>query len=120
MSQIPPKESVLKICPSIYGSPCIHMFYVGNLFDIFRLPQDVYQTAKVSKLLLAINSGKSHKYKRMKLDDIDLSDNMDSDSESDKEAVTKEDSIDTDITPTKLLSDLEASADEESKKLQFC
>ncbi|XP_074026783.1 uncharacterized protein [Leptinotarsa decemlineata] len=41
----------------------------------YRLPQDLYQTAKVSKLLIAINSGQVGKYKGKSLDEITLSDN---------------------------------------------
>lgn len=48
------------------------------------MPQDVYQTAKVSKLLLAINKGKGALYKGKTLDEIQFSDNVDSD-ESDSE-----------------------------------
>nr|CAI5818752.1 unnamed protein product [Callosobruchus analis] len=51
--------------------------------NYYRLPQDIYQTAKVSKLLLAINSGKGHLYKGKSLDEIDLSDKVGMDSDSD-------------------------------------
>ncbi|KAL3290346.1 hypothetical protein HHI36_023690 [Cryptolaemus montrouzieri] len=40
----------------------------------YRLPQDIYQTAKVSKLLLAINSGKGSFFNKINLDDIDITD----------------------------------------------
>lgn len=50
--------------------------------SIFRLPQDVHQTAKVSKLLLAVNSGQGHKYKGKTLDEIEFSDTVDSDVDS--------------------------------------
>lgn len=40
----------------------------------FRLPQDVYQTAKVAKILLAVNKGNSAQYKGKQLDDVDVSD----------------------------------------------
>ncbi|CAG9817738.1 unnamed protein product [Phaedon cochleariae] len=62
----------------------------------YRLPQDVYQTAKVSKLLLAINSGKGALYKGKTLDEIDFSDDVesdDSDSEETKEIFTRKNSI---------------------------
>lgn len=40
-----------------------------NIF--FRLPQDLYQTAKIAKLLLVIDKGEAHKYKGIKeLQDI--------------------------------------------------
>lgn len=45
----------------------------------FRLPQNVYQMAKVSKLLLALNKGKCIEYKGKSLDDIQLSDTAESD-----------------------------------------
>ncbi|XP_050517458.1 uncharacterized protein LOC126892068 [Diabrotica virgifera virgifera] len=41
----------------------------------YRLPQDLYQTAKVAKLLIAVNSGQVAKYKGKSLDEITLSDN---------------------------------------------
>ncbi|KAJ8910669.1 hypothetical protein NQ315_011187 [Exocentrus adspersus] len=50
-----------------------------------RLPQDVYETAKVSKLLLAINNGKGALYKGKTLDEIEFSDNVQSD-DSDEES----------------------------------
>ncbi|KAK4882271.1 hypothetical protein RN001_005590 [Aquatica leii] len=55
----------------------------------YRLPQDVYQTAKVSKLLLAINMGKGALYKGKTLDEIEFSDNLDSDSEPDSNSTKK-------------------------------
>ncbi|KAJ8968796.1 hypothetical protein NQ314_002104 [Rhamnusium bicolor] len=44
-----------------------------------KLPQDVFQTAKVSKILIAINNGKGAQYKGKSLDEIEFSDNVDSD-----------------------------------------
>lgn len=41
------------------------MFYFTS-----RLPQDVYQTAKIAKLLLIIDKGEGHKYKGKDLKDI--------------------------------------------------
>ncbi|KAI4459279.1 hypothetical protein MML48_6g00003767 [Holotrichia oblita] len=49
----------------------------------YRLPQEIYQTAKVSKLLMAINKGKGAEYSGKTLDEIEFSDNVESDSESD-------------------------------------
>ncbi|CAG9773450.1 unnamed protein product [Ceutorhynchus assimilis] len=46
--------------------------------EFYRLPQDMYQTAKVSKILLAINKGKAAKYTGKRLDEIEFSDNVDS------------------------------------------
>lgn len=56
----------------------------GKLFC--RLPQDIYQTAKVSKLLLVINIGKGNKYNGKTLDEIELSDdlNIDCDEQNEK------------------------------------
>lgn len=44
-----------------------------------RLPQDVFQTAKVSKILMAINNGKGAQYKGKSLDEIEFSDDVGSD-----------------------------------------
>lgn len=38
----------------------------------YRMQDDVIELAKVSKLLLALESGKAHQYRNMSLDDIDL------------------------------------------------
>lgn len=40
--------------------------------DSYRLPSDVYQTAKISKLLMLMEDGRDDKYKEKTLDDIDL------------------------------------------------
>lgn len=55
-----------------------------HTFLLFRLPQDVFETAKFSKILLAINKGKGAQYKGKSLDEIDFSDNVDTD-DSDEE-----------------------------------
>lgn len=57
----------------------------------FRFPQEVYRTAKVSKILLAINSGKSQDFEGKTLEEIEVSDNdeCDSDSESFKIGYSK-------------------------------
>lgn len=54
-----------------------------TVFKYFRLPQDIYQTAKVAKVLLAVNNGNCAQYKGKSLDDIEVSD-VDAD-ESDAE-----------------------------------
>ncbi|CAG9764523.1 unnamed protein product [Ceutorhynchus assimilis] len=54
--------------------------------EYYRLPQDVYQTAKVSKILIVINNGKGAQYKGKTLDEIDLSDNVDSDNSDHEDA----------------------------------
>ncbi|XP_018578165.1 uncharacterized protein LOC108916403 [Anoplophora glabripennis] len=54
----------------------------------YRMSEDVYQTAKVSKLLLAISKGKGAHYKGKTLEEIEFSDNLnseESDSESESE-----------------------------------
>lgn len=62
-------------------------------YTFFRLPQDVYQTAKVSKLLLAINKGKAAKYKGKSLEDIEFSDNVDSDTDIEESFSRREEKI---------------------------
>ncbi|KAL1516207.1 hypothetical protein ABEB36_000126 [Hypothenemus hampei] len=57
--------------------------------NYYRLPQDVYQTAKVSKLLLAINSGNAHKYDGKALADIELSDIQSDDDNDEPKTTTK-------------------------------
>lgn len=42
------------------------------LFLIFRLPEDVYQVAKVSKILQITEKGKADKFKNKSLDEIDI------------------------------------------------
>lgn len=38
----------------------------------YRLQDDVIELAKISKLLLAVESGQAHHFKGMSLDDLDL------------------------------------------------
>lgn len=45
------------------------------------MPQDLFQTAKVSKFLMAINKGQGSKYVGKSLDEISFSDNAESDSD---------------------------------------
>lgn len=68
--------------------------YMGHTADIhktyYRLPSDVYQMAKVSKLLLLNEKGEASKYKGKCLDDIaidmdPLEDNSDDDADSENE-----------------------------------
>jgi len=40
--------------------------------SFYRLQEDVIELAKVSKLLIAVEEGKAHKYKGVPLDDINL------------------------------------------------
>nr|CAI5862861.1 unnamed protein product [Callosobruchus analis] len=50
--------------------------FMGHTVDIhkhvYRLPDDVYQTAKISKLLMLMEKGDAAKYKGKALNDIDL------------------------------------------------
>lgn len=66
--------------------------YYFSLKIYFRLPQSVYETAKVSKILLAINSGKAHLFKGKTLDEIEVaeSDDITVDTDSDKDEITSE------------------------------
>jgi hypothetical protein len=43
---------------------------IKNLF--YRLPEDVYQTAKISKLLILMDKGVGHKFKGKSLNEIDI------------------------------------------------
>jgi hypothetical protein len=43
---------------------------IKNLF--YRLPEDVYQTAKISKLLILMDKGVGHKFKGESLNEIDI------------------------------------------------
>lgn len=53
--------------------------FMGHTTDVhrksYRLPNDVYQTAKISKLLMLTESGKGTQYKGKALNEIDV--NMD-------------------------------------------
>ncbi|KAJ8969951.1 hypothetical protein NQ314_001509 [Rhamnusium bicolor] len=56
--------------------------------EFYRLPDDLYQVAKVSKLLMLSNRGSIERYKGKKLDEIERSEeiieNEDSDNEEDE------------------------------------
>lgn len=54
-----------------------------------RLPQDIFQTAKVSKILIAINRGKGAQYKGKSLDEINLSDIDSADSDNEFTTIPK-------------------------------
>lgn len=53
--------------------------FMGHTLSVhknnYRLPSDVYQTAKISKLLLLMEDGKADEYQGKTLDEIEL--NMD-------------------------------------------
>lgn len=49
------------------------MYFVNwQKIYFFRLPQDVYQTAKISKLLILMDKGYGHKYKGKSLNEINI------------------------------------------------
>lgn len=54
--------------------------------QVYRLPDDVYQTAKIAKLLMLMEKGEAGKYKGKTLDEVDISlDNELSESDNEKE-----------------------------------
>nr|XP_023028166.1 uncharacterized protein LOC111516220 [Leptinotarsa decemlineata] len=56
----------------------------------YRLPQDIYQTAKVSKLLLAMSKGQASQFKGKSLDEIEFSDSVTSDYPEDEDSTKNE------------------------------
>jgi hypothetical protein len=42
------------------------------IFSFFRLPQDIYQVAKVSKILQLMEKGNAADFKNKSLDEIDI------------------------------------------------
>ncbi|KAL1487853.1 hypothetical protein ABEB36_015503 [Hypothenemus hampei] len=86
-----------------------------------RLSQDIYQTAKVSKLLLAINSGKGHKYKGKTLDDIEISDDLCTDDEQNDDQTDRINPCETACANEKTDIDLEINSQSfHSKKISSC
>ncbi|KAL1494246.1 hypothetical protein ABEB36_009871 [Hypothenemus hampei] len=63
--------------------------FMGHTKKLMQIIIDVYQTAKVSKLLLAINSGNAHKYDGKALADIELSDIQSDDDNDEPKTTTK-------------------------------
>lgn len=63
--------------------------FMGHTVNIhrgsYRLPDDVFQTAKVSKLLLLMEKGEAALYKGKSLDDIDLDLTVEEENDSDQE-----------------------------------
>lgn len=51
----------------------------------FRLPQDMYQTAKVAKILLLLEQGKGEKFKGKNLNEIEIENEIYYSSESDND-----------------------------------
>lgn len=58
-----------------------------TLIIIFRLPQDIYQTAKVAKVLLLMEKGKGNQFRGKKLNEIEIKNEIyySSESEDDDE-----------------------------------
>lgn len=55
-------------------------------FNLYRLPMDLYQTAKVSKVLMLLNKGKGSEFKGKSLKELDVQvGNVFSSSESENE-----------------------------------
>nr|CAI5817378.1 unnamed protein product [Callosobruchus analis] len=61
--------------------------------EYYRLLHDIFQIAKVSKILIAINKGKGAQYKGKSLDEIELSDWDDSDTERNMSTRSDEDNF---------------------------
>lgn len=64
-------------------------FETANIFQktkvCFRLPQDLYQTAKVAKILLLIEKGKGEKFRGKNLSEIEIENEFYCSSESEGE-----------------------------------
>ncbi|KAL3281696.1 hypothetical protein HHI36_004902 [Cryptolaemus montrouzieri] len=52
--------------------------------EFYRLPQDIYQTAKVAKILILLEKGKGHQFKGKSLDEIVLDEELTSDSDDEE------------------------------------
>lgn len=64
-----------------------------NLIFLFRLPQDIYQTAKVAKILLLLEKGKGKEFKGKNLNDIEFNQEIYYSSESEQETEETGESI---------------------------
>nr|CAI5844990.1 unnamed protein product [Callosobruchus analis] len=88
----------------------------------YRLPHDIFQIAKVSKILIAINKGKGAQYKGKSLDEIELSDWDNSDTErnmstrSDEDNFRNELNLNTSDDPNSIRSSKMAETIEEGKE----
>lgn len=55
--------------------------FMGHTLDVhkgsYRLPDDIYQTAKISKLLILMENGRAGQFKGKKLDDVEIDLNED-------------------------------------------
>ncbi|XP_045478739.1 uncharacterized protein LOC123683842 [Harmonia axyridis] len=75
-----------------------------TLREFYRLPEDIYQTAKVAKVLLLLNEGKGKEFKGKSLADIEISEDLleieqkedNKDEECEKEVNEKETNSQTD------------------------
>ncbi|KAK9731642.1 hypothetical protein QE152_g13441 [Popillia japonica] len=56
-----------------------------NFTEFYRLPQDMYQTAKVAKILLLLEQGKGEKFKGKNLNEIEIENEIYYSSESDND-----------------------------------
>lgn len=59
-------------------------------FSSFRLPQDMYQTAKVAKILLLMEKGRGDQFKGKHLNEIEIENEIYHSSESDDEECTSD------------------------------
>ncbi|KAK4874171.1 hypothetical protein RN001_013531 [Aquatica leii] len=66
--------------------------------QFYKLPQDIYLTAKISKLLQMMEKGNAADFKNKSLDEIDININAElSEVETDEEDVQKESSVDCEV-----------------------
>nr|CAI5839502.1 unnamed protein product [Callosobruchus analis] len=88
--------------------------------EYYRLPHDIFQIAKVSKIRIAINKGKGEQYKGKSLDEIELSDWDDSDTEHNMSTRSDEDNFRNDLNtsddPSSIRSSKMAETIEEGKE----
>ncbi|KAL3272061.1 hypothetical protein HHI36_022522 [Cryptolaemus montrouzieri] len=63
--------------PNLWVTPKTHA-------EFYRLPQDIHQTAKVAKILILLEKGKGHRFKGKSLDEIELDEELTSDSDDEE------------------------------------
>ncbi|KAL1492521.1 hypothetical protein ABEB36_010762 [Hypothenemus hampei] len=68
--------------------------------EFYRLPQDIFQTAKVAKVLLLLEKGRGHEFKGKSLTDIELQKDVyysseDENQETDEESVCEKEQVET-------------------------
>lgn len=98
------------------------MGHTGNIHKkVYRLPDDVYQTAKISKLLMLMEKGEAGAYKGKRLDEIDINleeeivvnENEDADSVSEHEGIEEhsvESTVSEQFRPPSEVRDVPSSA----------